>query len=449
MSNFKEPFLEFLSTAATNGTSNTTTASPFSDYNIVVVSLNSPFVLIFGILFLSSVISYLVQHNSMKRNQHILFSILFVLESLVCINMLTRIASEVALLHPVPAEGRVASVVIKIFDRCFVNMAIYVEVVLMAHICFIFAETCRAINTFNEVTFGRIKKLIIIFLFILGFLFVAFCGFTALTGALTVAKLPIDPALLNYLTLALFLCAAALFFISTVSVSILLNVVGRKLSQSLQDSKRRIKNMLKVATSSTTPSSKDNHSSKEHVESHHQTDKTKSIEQIRNYKFKKVALRKAMAIQYGLTFSLLFQFVGFIFIPISLSWNYAMNFFHMLYNIGIVAFIVLILSIYHPMREVQKLFRADSDKNLLLTASQASMSQSSSQSHHRHNKHLSSSSVSDTGVGESKLSLSETPNQTEMLTIVSQNKTLCANFVEPITSPMSDISTSDLSSTSV
>ena len=86
------------------------------------------------------------------------------------------------------------------------------------------AETCRAINTFSDVTFGRIKKLIISFLFILGFLFVAFCAFTILMGALSIAKLPIDNAALNYATLALFLCAAALFFGSTVTVSILLNV---------------------------------------------------------------------------------------------------------------------------------------------------------------------------------------------------------------------------------
>nr|CAG4708827.1 unnamed protein product [Naegleria fowleri] len=413
-------FLSLFSTTATtaNSSNTTTTTSPFGDYNIVVISLNSPFVLIFGILFLSSVISYLVQHNTMKRNQHILFSIL-------------------AMLHPVPSEGRVASVVIKIFDRCFVNMAIYVEVVLMAHICFMFAETCRAINTFSDVTFGRIKKLIISFLFILGFLFVAFCAFTILMGALSIAKLPIDNAALNYATLALFLCAAALFFGSTVTVSILLNIVGRKLSQSLQDSKRRIKNMLKSATSttvnttSTTTLSKDHHS-KENLEQ----EKVKSVEQIRNYKFKKVALRKAMAIQYGLTFSLFFQFIGFIFIPISLSWNYSMNFFHMLYNIGILVFIVLILSIYHPMREVQKLFRADSEKNLqLLTANNAS------------SKHLSTTNSADS-MG-SKHSLSMSPSNTCEMLSIENNKTLCANFVEPITSPMSDISTSDLSGTSV
>ena len=117
--------------------STTTTSAIYGDYNTVVISLTSPFVLIFGGLFIASVVSYLMQQKNMKRNQHILFAILFVLESLVFVNMLTRISSELALLHMVPNEGKVASVVIKIFDRCFVNIAIYVEVVLMAHICYI------------------------------------------------------------------------------------------------------------------------------------------------------------------------------------------------------------------------------------------------------------------------------------------------------------------------
>ena len=195
---------------------------------------------------------------------------------------------------------------------------------------------------------------------ILGGLFVLLCCITIAFGGLAAGRANIDPDLLSYLQLGFFLSAALLFFISTVSVSIFLNVIGRKLIKSLKESKEKIKNMLRGVSPSEI--------------------KGKSVEKIKTYKFKKVALRKSMAIQYGLTISLIFQFIGFVFIPLTLTWNYFMNFFHMLYNIGIIAFVVLILSIYNPLREVQKLFRMDSDQKIIPQASNVSLSSSNGKS---------------------------------------------------------------------
>ncbi|KAG2379090.1 hypothetical protein C9374_007728 [Naegleria lovaniensis] len=258
----------------------------------------------------------------MKRNQHILFLLLFMVEGLVCFNMLTRIASEIAYLHPNPSEGFVASVVIKIFDRCFVNLTVYMEVVLMSHICYSFSETCRAISAFTSTTFSNIRKFVIALLGVLGVLFFLLCAFTVIFGGFTAGHAAIEESTLSYLNLALFLSAAALFLVSTISVSVFLNV-----------------SILKC--------------------------KEKSKEKIKTYQIKKTALRKSLAIQYGLTACMIFQFFGFIFIPASLGWTYLMNFFHFCYNIGLVGFIVLILCIYNPMRQVQKLFRQDSDPKVV------------------------------------------------------------------------------------
>ena len=129
----------------------------------------------------------------------------------------------------------------------------------------------------------------IAFLIILGGLFILLCCITIAFGGLAAGKANIDAELLSYLQLGLFLSAAVLFFISTVSVSIFLNVIGRRLVKSLRESKEKIKNMIRGVSPSEI--------------------KGKSIEKIKTYKFKKVALRKSMAIQYGLTISLIFPFI--------------------------------------------------------------------------------------------------------------------------------------------
>ena len=71
----------------------------------------------------------------MKRNQHILFSILLLLEGLVCVEILTRVASELAYLNPDATGAHVGNIVIKIFDRILVTTVIYIELVAMTHIC--------------------------------------------------------------------------------------------------------------------------------------------------------------------------------------------------------------------------------------------------------------------------------------------------------------------------
>ena len=87
-------------------------------------------------------------------------------------------------------------------------------------------------------------------------------------------------------------------------------------------------------------------------------------EQQKTYGMKKEALKKALALQLGLSGCLFVESVGVLFISFGSNWGYIFLLFHIFFNVGMVAFISLILGIYHPLREVQRLFRAPSDKNI-------------------------------------------------------------------------------------
>lgn len=185
--------------------------------------------------------------------------------------------------------------------------------------------------------------------------------------------------------------------------------MGRRLSNHLRQSKERIKAMLK-ATTSTLISNHNNNTSNTTTNTSTNTTNTstttttsldpfkeKSKEKIKTYQIKKTALRKSLTIQYGLTACMIFQFFGFIFIPASLGWIYLMNFFHFCYNIGLVGFIVLILCIYNPMRQVQRLFRQDSDPKAMAVMMNSSQTCSSSLSGSTSLNHRSSGSAAAVG----------------------------------------------------
>ena len=88
-------------------------------------------------------------------------------------------------------------------------------------------------------------------------------------------------------------------------------------------------------------------------------------EQESAYMVKKRALQKALALQIGLSLCLLLEAIGVFFISIGVIWNYSVVIFFMLFNIGIVSFISLLIGIYHPLRQVQQLFRMPSDKKIV------------------------------------------------------------------------------------
>ena len=232
------------------------------------------------------------------------------------------------------------------------------------------AETCRAINTISGVYFRRLRISIYGMLSVLGICFLILCTVVVVIGALQGAFIG-DAAVLLYCNLLVFLTPAILFFVSAVVITILLNVsfiskivnvfmklfqiIGFKLVKSLRASKEIIKNTINTAMSVNTYK------------------KTVNLEKINTYKCKKVALRKALAIQIGLSACLFIESIGFLFMSGAVGLVYMLDIFYIFYDIGITVFIILILCIYNPMKQVQQLFRADSDQKI-----QASPNSSSS-----------------------------------------------------------------------
>lgn len=89
-----------------------------------------------------------------------------------------------------------------------------------------------------------------------------------------------------------------------------------------------------------------------------------TAEQEKIYEFKKAALRRALVIQLGLSACLFLQSIGVLFISIAVVWKYLLLFFYMFINLGMSFFVILLLVIYSPLREVQRLVRTPSDQNL-------------------------------------------------------------------------------------
>lgn len=87
-------------------------------------------------------------------------------------------------------------------------------------------------------------------------------------------------------------------------------------------------------------------------------------EQAKTYALKKRALRRALMLQIGLSASLFLEAIGVLFISFGFFWNYILLLYHIFFNVGMVLFIVLLLVIYHPLKEVQRLFRLPSDQVL-------------------------------------------------------------------------------------
>ncbi|KAG2373384.1 hypothetical protein C9374_012250 [Naegleria lovaniensis] len=348
---------------------NTPTSTAFSAYKINVLAFNSAFLLCYLILAFISIASYVMQFKHMKRNQHVLFWILFTLEGLVLPGMLTRLGSEFGFLHPVLNEGRTITILIKTFDRGFNVLILYVEVVCMTFITFVFLQTTRAINAITAETFSKARIAIIAFIILLGAAFVIMYLLTMILGGVTVAALNpasgISADAANYFLLAMYLVATLLFMIASILTSVFINIIGTKLIQSLRQGRERVKSMMAKGNGS-----------------NNGTLNSKSQEQIRTFEQKRIALKKTMAIQIGMTVCLFFQVFGAIFIAINIAWSMAILIFQCFFSISSIAFISLILAIYSPLREVQKLFRADSNSSL-----NSATTTGKQQPHHRKDNH--------------------------------------------------------------
>lgn len=127
-------FDDFVLANNTN-TSSTTTTSQFGEYNILVVAFVAPFVVVFGVLFVVSCVSFFLQRNKMKRKQFVLFSLLLTLCLTATFSNMFRIGSELAFLHPLPDQALLLNNGIKAVDRFLVSVLIYVQILILAVIC--------------------------------------------------------------------------------------------------------------------------------------------------------------------------------------------------------------------------------------------------------------------------------------------------------------------------
>ncbi|KAL9645372.1 hypothetical protein ABK040_002571 [Willaertia magna] len=310
------------------------TVNNFGDYQIAVVGINGPFVPLYLLLFVLTLTSYLLQTKSLKRNQHILYSLLFVLLWCVILNLLTRIASELPYVNPDLNFANSAFFIVKSFDRTAFTIVLYVELLVMSFIGYIFLETTRAAENVSSQIIDRTEKALVWILGIILLIFIALCSIYFIFGGLMAAK-SVDAATSNYLQIAIFLLAGVFFFICSVIISVLLNVFGFRLLISLQESKNKAVEMV-------------------HQKEDHDIARIETPKENYTVDIKKAALRRVLILQIGLTASFMFQLIGFIFVALSPVWKYFLVIFFGISNIGIIAFVLLLIGIYNPLREVQR-----------------------------------------------------------------------------------------------
>jgi len=114
---------------------NTTTFS-FNLYSDLVAGLDGPFILAFLLVFFISLGSYVVQFKNMKRNQHILFWMLFSLCLASSFQNMMRLVSELAFISPSSRVAYDANNVLKGIDRSTASLVLYIEILIMGFISY-------------------------------------------------------------------------------------------------------------------------------------------------------------------------------------------------------------------------------------------------------------------------------------------------------------------------
>lgn len=74
------------------------------------------------------------------------------------------------------------------------------------------------------------------------------------------------------------------------------------------------------------------------------------------YHLKKHALRKTLGLQIGLSIAFFIQLIGLGFLPGALGWQFSLLFYHNFSNFAQLSFVIILLIIFNPLKEVQRLF---------------------------------------------------------------------------------------------
>nr|CAG4709477.1 unnamed protein product [Naegleria fowleri] len=358
------------------------TSFKFDLYSDLVAGLDSPFIVIFLGVFLFAVISYAMQFKQLKRNQHVLFWMLFALTLFASFQNMTRLASELSFLHPVYQTAFQLNNWIKMVDRSMAAVLLYTQILIMGLISFAFMKTSRATCDISQKTFKICLALLIVIMVILFVLFLLGHVMVILILHILRSINALSPkASLDY-SIVIFTSPMIILLLGLIATAVLLNTFGFRLLATLHRSKQKVKNMIMKKTATTTnaanvdsdsvasvtggedspraiPNNQESKNMKEISSMDNVTLKSlqkATMEHDRTYQMKKQALRRVLSLQVGLSIFFFVQFIGLCFIPGAISWQFSLLFYHVFSNVGVLGFVIILLCIYHPLKEVQRLF---------------------------------------------------------------------------------------------
>ena len=122
------------SSSLSNST-NLNTIGYYGLYSILACSFSGPFIIVFGVFLIVSIVSLILQRKQVKRNQLTLFILLILLSASAMISNSSRLAGEFSLLEPNGTVRFFANNGIKAFDRFTVSVLIFLQILILSLIC--------------------------------------------------------------------------------------------------------------------------------------------------------------------------------------------------------------------------------------------------------------------------------------------------------------------------
>lgn len=128
---------------SSNNVTNTTFTphplTPLEVYHILNFFTTSPYIIIQSILFVLSIVVYIYKFKEMKRNQHVLFIMLFVLQSDIMVDLILRVNNEAnAYEHSRNTTNGVEDYLltgIAVAHRCIINFLVFWQLWIMYFLC--------------------------------------------------------------------------------------------------------------------------------------------------------------------------------------------------------------------------------------------------------------------------------------------------------------------------
>ncbi|KAG2373986.1 hypothetical protein C9374_011651 [Naegleria lovaniensis] len=328
------------SNKSTNSTSSSSSTlhpmTPLELYFVLNFSTCAPYIIIELLLFVLSIVIYIYKFKTMKRNQHVLFIMLFVLQAVVVVDLVLRVNNEAnAYEYSRLSSGNADYLLsgIAVAHRCIINFMVFWQLWIMFFLCTVFLQICRQTSSITPMVYKVLNVTNITTIVVMSIFYALHTLYNIISGVLTVEGIETDPNIIFPEQVTLIVTAGVLFFASTLIFSILLNIISYKLEVALSNSVTKLKEMMQ--------------GNEDFV--------SKEIEN--SLKFKQTTLRKTRLIHAGLSIALLLEAFGFI----CISFYFLSIFFGFVYltlsNFGIFIFISLLIGINAPMKEVQQFFQ--------------------------------------------------------------------------------------------